>query len=48
MDSMKEADTLKQEVDNFKGEAKRLKDQQAINEKLWESTKTQDSKRVEA
>ena len=48
MVSMKEAKRLKQEVDNFKGEVKRLKDQQTINEKFRERTKTQDSERLEA
>ena len=44
---MKEVQRLKQEVDNFKGEVKRLKDQQTINDKFRENTKTQDSERLE-
>ena len=47
MVSMKEDESLKQEVGNFKGEVKRLKNQQTINEKFRESTKTKDSKRLE-
>ena len=47
MVSMKEDKSLKQEVDNFKGEVKRLKDQQTINQKFKESTKTQGSERLE-
>ena len=42
---MKEAESLKQEVANFKEEVKRLKDKLTINEKFKE--KIQDSKRVE-
>ena len=48
MVSMKEVGSLKQEVNKFKGEVKRLKDQQTINEKFRESTKTQESERIEA
>ena len=48
MVTIKEAEILKQEVDNFKGEVKRLKDQQTINDKFKESTKTKDSERLEA
>ena len=48
MISMKEVVNLKQEVDNFKGEVKRIKYQQTINDNFRESTKTQDSERLEA
>ena len=47
MARMKDVESLKQEVDKFKGEVNRLKYQQTINEKFKESIKTQDSERLE-
>ena len=46
MFNMKQIERLKQEVDNFKGEVKRLKYQHTINENLKENTKKQDSERL--
>ena len=37
MDSTKEAETLKQEVANFKGEIKNIKDQLSVSEKFNEN-----------
>ena len=41
---MKEDKILKQEVDNFNGQVKRLKNQQTINEMFKERTKTQETR----
>ena len=48
MANMKEDKRLKQEVAKLKGEVKRLKYQQTINENFKESTETKDSKIHEA
>ena len=45
---MKEVKSLKKEVDNFKREVRRLKDQRTINENFRGSTKTKYSERLEA